>query len=94
VLLVGLLAGQDALVPLSTVLTQRLQLIGTVLRSRPLEEKISLALGFEREVLPFFEQGTLRPVVGRVEELAHVGRALEQMAANDTFGKTVLVWRA
>ena len=39
------------------------ELIGTVLRARPIEEKISLTQRFIREMLPLFDTGVLKPVI-------------------------------
>jgi putative PIG3 family NAD(P)H quinone oxidoreductase len=91
-LLVGLLAGPVAELPLRQLMNRRVTLIGTVLRSRPLEEKISLARDFERTVLPRFGRGELRPVVDAVLPMGEVRRAAERMAGNDTVGKLVLAW--
>jgi threonine dehydrogenase-like Zn-dependent dehydrogenase len=43
VMLVGLVAGSSAEVPLGLVLKKRLRVTGTVLRSRAQEEKMALA---------------------------------------------------
>jgi len=66
--------------------------VGTVLRSRPLEEKISLARSFEAQVLPDFQSGGLRPVVEEVLGMLSARTALERMASNASVGKLVLVW--
>lgn len=92
IILVGLLAGPMAEVPLGRVLQKRLQLRGTVLRSRPLEEKIEVAQRFEREVLPLFQRGALKPVVDSVHPFAEAGAAFERMSSNQSFGKIVLEW--
>ena len=93
VLLVGLLAGTRAEVNLGALLTRRLTVTGTTLRSRPLEEKIAVARAFERQVLPLFAAGRLHPVVGDVLPMAQVKTALSRLSANDSFGKLVLQWR-
>jgi NADPH:quinone reductase-like Zn-dependent oxidoreductase len=90
--LVGLLAGVESTVPLRTLLAKRITLIGTVLRSRELEEKIAVAQAFERQVLPFFQAGRIKPVVDAVLPMAQVQDAFRRMAANQTFGKVVLEW--
>jgi NADPH:quinone reductase len=89
---VGLLAGASAKLPLGLLLANRLTLQGTVLRSRPLEEKIELAQAFERQWLPQLESGELEPVVDEVLSFADVRRAHERMERGDTWGKLVLAW--
>ena len=93
IVLVGLLAGPMAEVPLGRLMQKRVQLRGTVLRSRPLEEKIEAARRFEREVLPLFLRGALQPVVDAVHPFTEVGMAFERMSSNQSFGKIVLEWR-
>lgn len=90
VMCVGTMDGPTAELNLGLVLRKRLQLTGTVLRSRPLEEKITLARSFEQHVLPLFEQDAVKAVVGETFPLADVRQALARLAANDTFGKVVL----
>jgi putative PIG3 family NAD(P)H quinone oxidoreductase len=87
---VGLLAGAVAELPLGVLLASRLRVLGTVLRSRPLEEKIALARDFERHVVPLLEAGRVAPVVAGVLPLADVATAHARMEADDTFGSLVL----
>ncbi len=89
-LLVGILAGREASIPLGRVLGARLTIIGTVLRSRPLEEKIAASQAFAREVVPLLAQGVLRPVVDCVVPLEEARRAHERLESNATIGKVVL----
>ncbi|HEY8205951.1 MAG TPA: NAD(P)H-quinone oxidoreductase [Myxococcaceae bacterium] len=93
IVLVGLLAGPMAEVSLGRVLQKRLRIQGTTLRSRPLEEKIAVAQRFEREVLPLFERGALKPVVDAVHPFTGSTAAFERMQGNQSFGKIVLEWR-
>ena len=72
------------------MLRGRLNIRGTVLRSRSLEEKIAVTQAFEREVVPRFERGLLRAVVDSVFPLERAGAAQERMATNETAGKVVL----
>jgi putative PIG3 family NAD(P)H quinone oxidoreductase len=92
VLLVGLVAGTHAEVDLGLALRKRLRLTGTVLRSRPVEEKMALAQSAERHLLPLFRSGALRPVVDAVLPMGEIRQALERMAGNDSVGKLVVRW--
>lgn len=91
-MLVGLVAGASAEVPLRSILAKRLRVQGTTLRSRSLEEKIAVARAFEQRLLPSFVSGQLKPVVDAVLPMAQLQPALQRLASNDTFGKLVLTW--
>ncbi len=88
--LVGLLAGTRAEVDLGLVLRRRLRVFGTVLRARPLEEKILAAQVLERRLAPLFASGVLTPVIDRVLPLERAAEAHASMADNEGFGKIVL----
>ena len=90
IVLVGLMAGTRADVDLAGVLRKRVTIVGTVLRSRPLEEKIAATQLFARHVVPLFASGALKPVVDRVMPLDLAAKAHAQLAANEGFGKIVL----
>lgn len=87
---IGLLQGTRGELDLATVLQKRLTLIGTVLKGRPLEEKLAAVQAFGRDVLPLLAQGRCRPLVDRVYPLQAVQAAHAQMEADETFGKLVL----
>ncbi len=91
-MLIGLVAGASAQVPLRSVLGKRLRILGTSLRSRTLEEKITVARAFEQRLVPAFTTGQLKPVVDAVLPMAELKAALLRLAANDSFGKLVLTW--
>lgn len=89
---IGLLGGVNGTLPLGLLLAKRATITGSVLRSRPLEEKAALVQRFTDQVLPKFADGTLRPVVDAVLPMKDVAHAHERMGNNATFGKLVLTW--
>lgn len=89
---VGTLDGTQTELDLRQLMGRRAQVVGTLLRSRPLEEKIALARTFEAQVLPDFATGLLQPVVDQVLPARDVRAALRHMAANASVGKLVLRW--
>ena len=89
---VGLTAGSRAELDMGLLMRKRITLIGTVLRARPLEEKISLARKFSERVVPLFVDKKLRPVIDRSVSFADIAAAHGAMESNETFGKIVLVW--
>jgi NADPH2:quinone reductase len=91
-MVVGVPGGTSAEVDLRRLMGKRASVTGTVLRARPLEEKITLARAFERRVVPVFESGVLRPVVDRTYPAAEAADAHRRMEANLNFGAIVLTW--
>ncbi len=90
IVVVGTMAGTQAEIALPQLMHKRAVVRGTMLRSRPLEEKILAARALERHLVPLFASGALRPVVDRVFPLARAADAHRLMQKNDTFGKLVL----
>ncbi|MFT7623041.1 MAG: NADPH2:quinone reductase [Myxococcota bacterium] len=89
---IGLLGGATGPMPLGLLLARRATLMGSVLRSRPLEEKAALTQEFSASMLPLFAEGSLRPVVDDVLPMSAVVEAHSRMESNKTFGKLVLSW--
>ena len=87
---VGLMGGGAATVNLGLLLAKRVRWIGTVLRSRPIEEKIAISQRFAAEVLPLFTTGALRPVIDRRFPLDDVADAHRHMEADANVGKILL----
>lgn len=92
VVVVGTVAGSRVELDLGLLLQRRIRIVGTVLRTRPLEEKIALAREFSSTVLPLLSSGKIRPVIDRVYPFSEIADAHRQMERNDTFGKIVLTW--
>ena len=90
IMLVGMMAGTRAELDLRAILSRRVQITGTMLRSRPLEEKIAAVQQLARHLMPLFERGALRAIVDRVLPLAQAGDAHAYVASNESFGKVVL----
>ncbi|HEV8131603.1 MAG TPA: NAD(P)H-quinone oxidoreductase [Acidobacteriota bacterium] len=88
--LVGLLGGALAQVNLAMLLSKRLTIRGTSLRSRPLEEKIAATRAFEKSVVPLIVHGRIQPIVDRVFPLSDIQEAHRYMESNANFGKIVL----
>ena len=75
---------------LSQVLSRRLQIIGTALRSRSLEDKVRLTKEFGDFALPRFADGRMRPIIDTVFDWQDVAKAHEYMESNANIGKIVL----
>ncbi|HEX5871792.1 MAG TPA: NAD(P)H-quinone oxidoreductase, partial [Longimicrobium sp.] len=92
VVVVGTTGGSKVEVDLGLLLRRRIHLFGTVLRSRPLEEKIALAREFSNAVLPLISSGRIKPVIDSVFPFDAIRTAHERMEENASFGKIVLTW--
>jgi NADPH:quinone reductase len=90
IVVVGTMAGTQVELNLALLMHKRGEIRGTMLRARPLEEKILAARTFERHVVPLLARGALRPIVDRVMPLGQAGEAHRVMQSNDIFGKVVL----
>lgn len=90
IVVVGMMAGTRADVDLGALMRKRAEIRGTMLRSRPLEEKILAARALQRHLVPLFERGALQPIVHSVMPLAQAADAHRLMQSNETFGKVVL----
>ena len=87
---VGTMGGGAASVNVGKLLPKRASIIGTVLRARPLEEKIALSRRFATEVTPLFERGLLHPVIDRRYPLDRIADAHRAMEANENVGKILV----
>lgn len=87
---VGLTGGATCDLPLGDLLRKRAEILGTVLRARPLEEKIEASKMLERELGPALSAGVLRPVVDRIFPLEQAAAAHTLIAKNEAFGKVLL----
>lgn len=91
-IVVGVPGGSDATISLRRLMGKRASIRGTVLRARPLAEKVALAAAFVDGVLPGFAAGELRPVIDRVFPAAEAAEAHRYMEENRNFGKILLEW--
>jgi NADPH:quinone reductase-like Zn-dependent oxidoreductase len=66
---------------------RRLRLIGSVLRSRSLAEKIEIKERFMDRFWSHLEVGTIQPVIDSVYPISEVNEAHARMAANQNIGK-------
>jgi putative PIG3 family NAD(P)H quinone oxidoreductase len=87
---VGTMAGGAATINLGALMSKRASLHGTVLRARPIEEKIAVTRRFAAEVVPLFDRGLLRTVIDSRFDLEQVADAHRRMEANANVGKILL----
>ncbi|MBS2000710.1 MAG: NAD(P)H-quinone oxidoreductase [Cyanobacteria bacterium SZAS LIN-5] len=90
IVLVGLVGGVSCQLNLALLLSKRIELRGTSLRARPLEEKIAVAQTFSRSLVPLIEEGKLKGVIDKTFPLEDAAAAHKFLESNESFGKAVL----
>lgn len=89
-LLIGVTSGIKAELNLALMMIKRQQIIGSVLRSRPIEEKGAIIKSFRDQVLIYMESGSITPLVHQVFPLSEAAAAHQLMEQSGHFGKIVL----
>jgi len=87
---IGLMGGARCEIDLGELLRRRWTIVGSVMRSRSVEEKIELTEEFSRRIMPLFENGRLAPWIDRTLDLSQAGEAHAVMERNENLGKIVL----
>ena len=90
IIVVGALGGASVDLNLGVLMRRRATVRGTVLRSRPLEERIAVMQTFVRSIVPLFKTKAVEPVIDRTFAWEKAGEAHTYVASNDGFGKVVL----
>ena len=90
VVIIGSMGGERAAtIDVSRLLGKRLQIIGSTLRARRVEEKAAIVKAFIDRFGSAMSDGHIKPVIDSVYELHEVEEAHRRMAG-DHFGKVVL----
>jgi putative PIG3 family NAD(P)H quinone oxidoreductase len=87
---VGTMGAGRTEVNIGMMLPKRASLIGTVLRSRPLAEKIAITQRFAAEILPLFDTGAVKPVIDSRYPLSAIADAHAYMETNANVGKILI----
>lgn len=87
---IGLLSGRQAELNLGLVMGKSLRLIGSRLRPRPVEEKIAITQGFQKQFWPFLLSGDLQPIIDCVFPIEEAAAAHAYVRQNKNLGKVIL----
>lgn len=88
--IIGIMGGVKAELNLGLMMVKRQRIVGSVLRSRSVQEKATIISKFSNTVLPRLSDRTVVPVIDRVYGLHDVAAAHRAMEASTHFGKLVL----
>ena len=87
---IATLSGSQTELDLRQLMSKRLTLKGSTLRSRPLEERISLTKAFTKRFGGALAEGRLKPVLDKVIPIKDAEGAHSRMQQNLNIGKLVL----
>ena len=89
-MIIGIMGGAKAELNLALMMVKRQRIIGSVLRSRPVQEKGEIVARFIAAVMPALADRRIVPLIDRTYALDEVAEAHKTMEASRHFGKVVL----
>jgi putative PIG3 family NAD(P)H quinone oxidoreductase len=87
---IATLGGAVGEINIGQLMGKRARLIGSVLRARPLAEKIEIVNRFRAQFWPQVESGVIRPVIDRTFPVQEAQAAHDSMRRYENIGKIVL----
>jgi putative PIG3 family NAD(P)H quinone oxidoreductase len=87
---IGVMGGIKAELNIALMMVKRQQIIGSVLRSRPVAEKAQIIADFNTAVMPLFASGKIAPLISDQYPVEAVAQAHRSMENGEHFGKIVL----
>lgn len=90
--IIGLMGGSAVEINLAPLVSKRLKIVGSVLRSQSKEEKAEIVRGFNGVVLPLLKSGRVKPIIDRIFSIRDVEDAHRYLSKGEHFGKIVLTW--
>lgn len=89
--IIGMQKGTTGEIDLRPVLTNRLHIHGTVLRSRPQAEKAAIIAAVREHAWRFVERREVRPIIEARVPLSEANEAHRALAAGEVFGNLLLI---
>jgi len=87
---ISMLSGAKTEINLGALMGRRLRIIGSVLRSRSLAEKVEIKERFMAQFWPLLLNGTIHPIIDSVYPIEQADEAHQYMAKNKNIGKIIL----
>ncbi|WP_214072464.1 NAD(P)H-quinone oxidoreductase [Mucilaginibacter sp. dw_454] len=88
--LINTMQGKDVQIDLSIVMRKRINITGSMLRSRSVEFKAAVAASLEKNIWPLIASGNIKPVVNAVFAAHQATDAHALMESSEHTGKIVL----
>lgn len=90
IVMISLIGGSRAEINMGTILTKRLTLTGSTLRSRTVAQKAEVADAVKKNIWPLLAAGRVRPIIHATFPLAEAAEAHRLMESSNHIGKIVL----
>jgi len=91
IVFISTMGGAQANINIGLLMGKRISMRGVTLRTRTLEEKLTVTRRFATSVLPLLANGKVRPIIERVYSMEDVGEAHKAMGDNKNFGKLIVM---
>jgi NADPH:quinone reductase len=91
IVMISLIGGSRAEINMGTILTKRLTLTGSTLRSRTVAQKAEVAAAVRKNIWPLLAAGRVKPTIYATFPLAEASEAHRLMETSNHIGKIVLV---
>ncbi|MEJ2132951.1 MAG: NAD(P)H-quinone oxidoreductase [Gammaproteobacteria bacterium] len=88
--IIGLMGGANAEIPLGLMMVKRLRVIGSTLRARSTAAKSRVMDELRDRVWPLIEEGEIEPIIEARMPIHEADAAHALIASNETFGKVIL----
>ncbi|MDP9077381.1 MAG: NAD(P)H-quinone oxidoreductase [Bacteroidota bacterium] len=90
--LINTMNGKDVQVDLSVVMRKRLNITGSMLRSREVPFKAAIAQKLEQVIWPLIVSGKIKPIINKVFPADKAAEAHKLMESGEHIGKIVISW--
>ena len=87
---INTMKGKDVNIDLSIVMRKRLNITGSMLRSREISFKAAIAQNLEKNIWPLLKSGEIKPIIYKVFPADQAAAAHQLMESSEHIGKIVL----
>jgi len=88
--MINMMKGKDVGIDLSLVMRKRLNITGSMLRSRDVAFKTAIAQSLEKHIWPLLASGKIKPIIYKVFPARKAAEAHQLMESSELIGKIVL----
>lgn len=90
-ILFAIMDGKISEINIARILMKNLNIIGSTLRSKATEEKVSLFKEACENLLPSITEGIVKPIISKVYKFSEFEKAHQLLKSGDNIGKIILV---